>query len=52
MDNQWLVLNLTEWYDDCKYQILVQTKEICGAWEGNNIYIYVAHNSETDSNVE
>jgi hypothetical protein len=39
MDNQWLVLTLREWYNDCKAQILAETREIYGAWEGNKISI-------------
>jgi hypothetical protein len=39
MDNQWLVLTLKEWYNDCKAQILAETREICGAWQGNKLSI-------------
>ena len=35
-----LVLTLREWYNDCKAQILAETREICGPWEGNNIYVF------------
>jgi len=43
MDNRWLVLTLREWYNDSKTQILAETREICGAWEGNQIYMYAWH---------
>ena len=43
MDNWWLVLTLREWYNDSKAQILAETREICGAWEGNQIYMYAWH---------
>jgi hypothetical protein len=52
MDNWRLVLTSREWYSDCKAQILAETREICGAWEGNNMCMYVEHNLEKYSNAE
>jgi hypothetical protein len=51
-DNWWLVLILRVWYHDCKAHIFAKTRVICGAWEGNNISIYVEHNSKVDNNTE